>query len=121
MKGLSTFVASLLVSAPLLIATPALADELQHSLSDLFQDAGTLQYLGFESVQNPRSDQYGLHKYMVLDFRADTSLGETERQASVHRICTALLREVQLVRNLTAQGYDMVSVAFDRRDQYDCI
>jgi len=121
MKRLFTLVASLLVSAPLLTAAPALADDLQHSLADLFQDTGTLEYLGYESVQNPRPDQYGFQKYMVLDFRAATRLGETERQASVHRICTSLLREVQLVRNLTERGYDMVSVAFDRHNQYDCI
>jgi hypothetical protein len=33
----------------------------------------------------------------------------------------ALLGNRELIRNLTAAGYDMVSIAFNRQSQYDCL
>jgi hypothetical protein len=32
-----------------------------------------------------------------------------------------LLRDQDLIRRLSQSGYDMVSVAFDRRSQFDCL
>jgi len=31
------------------------------------------------------------------------------------------LKDLDLIRNLSESGYDMVSVAFDRRSQFDCL
>jgi hypothetical protein len=33
----------------------------------------------------------------------------------------ALLKDRDLIRHLSDSGYDMVSVAFDRRSQFDCL
>jgi hypothetical protein len=47
---------------------------------------------------------------------------ETEQlQASVHKVCMTLLKDRELIRQLSDSGYDMVSVAFDRRSQFDCL
>jgi hypothetical protein len=32
-----------------------------------------------------------------------------------------LLKDRELIRSLSDSGYDMVSVAFDRKSQFDCL
>ena len=61
-------------------------------------------------------------KYLVVDFRfTGQELASEQLQASVHKVCMALLKDRDLVRSLSDSGYDMVSVAFDRQSQFDCL
>ena len=60
-------------------------------------------------------------KYLIVDYRFSSEPADDKLQASVYTVCMALLKNRELIRNLTAEGYDMVSVAFNRRSQYDCL
>ena len=82
-----------------------------------------LTYIGFDSVE--RSDipaASGVdRKYLIVDFRSPVNEPRDVQVARVHEICMTLLRHTDLIQDLTLQGYDMVSVAFDRHYQYDCL
>lgn len=108
---------------PLLFsAGPATAGNLDLLLSGLFpQQQAT--YIGYESVERkaiPVSSAVE-RKYLIVDFRFNSEPGTEQLQASVHKVCMAMLKDRNLIRDLTEQGYDMVSVAFDRRSQFDCL
>lgn len=111
------------VSATLLCAPAAQAENLDIVMSQVFpQDQAT--YIGFESIERediPVASAVD-RKYLVVDFRLAASQPAAEQlQASVHRVCMALLKDRELIRSLSDSGYDMVSVAFDRRSQFDCL
>ncbi|MFV8571928.1 hypothetical protein ACNQ6O_12050 [Marinobacter sp. SBS5] len=81
-------------------------------------------YIGFESVE--REDipaTAGVdRKYLVVDFRLKgPTPSKPQLQAKVHKVCTTLFQDQQLMQSLTDSGYDMVSVAFDRQSQFDCL
>ncbi|PCM43160.1 hypothetical protein [Marinobacter sp. ANT_B65] len=104
-------------------ASAAQAENLDIVMSQVFpQDQAT--YIGFESIERediPASAAIE-RKYLIVDFRLAAPQPASEHlQASVHKVCTALLRDRELVRSLSDSGYDMVSVAFDRRSQFDCL
>jgi len=99
----------------------AAADHLDQVLATLYQSETDLHYLGYDSVEYPQADAYGVQKYMVLDFFSRQKITESEAQAKVHSICMSLIRNQPLIRNLAAAGYDMVSVSFDAKSQYDCL
>lgn len=82
-----------------------------------------MAYIGFDSVERtdiPEASGVD-RKYLIVDFRSDNDESQETRVARVHEICMTLLGNLDLIRDLTHQGYDMVSVAFDRHYQYDCI
>jgi len=103
-------------------AGQATAGDLDLLLSGLFP-AHQATYIGYESVERqavPVSSTVD-RKYLIVDFRLQDNPGTEQMQASVHKVCMAMLKNRDLIRDLTDQGYDMVSVAFDRRSQFDCL
>jgi hypothetical protein len=120
MKPVRLLVACILF---LLVSTgSATAANLDLLLSGLFPDHQAT-YIGYESVEReaiPVSSAVD-RKYLIVDFRLKDSPGSEQLQASVHKVCMAMLKNRDLIRDLTDQGYDMVSVAFDRRSQFDCL
>lgn len=106
----------------LVSAGPATASNLDLLLSGLFP-ANQATYIGYESVEReaiPVSSAVE-RKYLIVDFRLNDNPGTDQLQASVHKVCMAMLKNRDLIRDLSNQGYDMVSVAFDRRSQFDCL
>ena len=111
------------LAALLVLAVPAHGENLDVLMSQVFpQDQAT--YIGYESVERediPTSATVE-RKYLIVDFGFARSEPPVDQlQASVHKICTTLLRDRELIRSLTESGYDMVSVAFDRQTQFDCL
>lgn len=107
----------------LLAAPTAQAENLDIVMSQIFaQDHAT--YIGYESVEREDIPVTSAleRKYLIVDFRLAANQQASEQlQASVHKVCMALLKDRELVRSLSDSGYDMVSVAFDRRSQFDCL
>lgn len=104
------------------LASQARAENLDVLMSGLFsQNQPT--YIGFDSVERldiPVSAAVD-RKYLIVDFRFSTPPANEQLQASVHKICMTLIRDRELIQTLSDSGYDMVSVAFDRQSQYDCL
>lgn len=117
-KLVSTAAALALVSAP-----AARAENLDVVMSQVFpREQAT--YIGYESVEREDIPVASAveRKYLIVDFRlAANQQASAQLQASVHKVCMALLKDRELVRTLSDSGYDMVSVAFDRRSQFDCL
>lgn len=113
----------ILATVALLFAATTQAENLDVVMSQVFpQDRVT--YIGYESVERediPVSSALE-RKYLIVDFRFAARQPESEQlQASVHKACMALLKDRELIRRLSDSGYDMVSIAFDRRSQFDCL
>ena len=102
----------------LLVMTPAQAEPLDQRL-ERTMDGLSRHYAGHESVrvENDATPR----KYLLLDFRYPSKPEGDRLQSRVHRICMAVLRNRELVSELSEAGYDMISVAFDRHHQYDCL
>ena len=112
-----TLAAALFVSA-----TSVQAENVDLLMNGLFPE-NQPTYIGFDSIERadiPASAAVE-RKYLVVDFRFNTPPATEQLQASVHRICMTLIRNRELIQTLSDSGYDMVSVAFDRRSQYDCL
>ena len=111
------------LTLPLLLsAGSASAGNLDLLLSGLFPP-NQATYIGYESVEReviPVSSAIE-RKYLIVDFRLNGNFGTEQLQASVHKVCMAMLKDRDLIRDLSNRGYDMVSVAFDRRSQFDCL
>lgn len=105
-----------------LVTTSVSAENIDLLMTRLFpQDE--LTYIGFDSVERediPLASGVD-RKYLIVDFRSDRNDTREQQIARVHRICRTLLTNQELISDLSRQGYDMVSVAFDRHFQYDCI
>lgn len=116
----STWLSSCLLAG--LLPAAVSAENIDVMMSSLFP-GDELTYIGFDSVE--REDipaSAGVErKYLIVDFRSDEPRDRDQELASVHRVCSAMLKNQDLIRDLTRQGYDMVAVAFDRRVQYDCL
>ncbi|MBN7768546.1 hypothetical protein KUV44_09045 [Marinobacter daepoensis] len=99
------------------------AENLDVLMSGVFQ-ANEATYIGYESVERediPVQSQIE-RKYLIVDFRfQNQQLPSEQLQASVHKVCMTLLKDRELIRSLSDSGYDMVSVAFDRQSQFDCL
>ena len=120
MTQLRYFLAALLPLA--LIANPASAGNLDLLLSGIFPDQQAT-YIGYESVEReaiPATSTVD-RKYLIVDFRFNSDPAEEQLQASVHKVCMTMLKDRDLIRDLSNQGYDMVSVAFNRKTQFDCL
>lgn len=105
------------------VSSAASAENLDVLMSKVFPPSEAT-YIGFESIErqdiplNASIDR----KYLVVDFRFPSSQPGTHTlQASVHKVCTTLLKDRELIRSLSDSGYDMVAVAFDRQTQFDCL
>lgn len=112
-----------MATALLLPAVSAHGENLDILMSQVFpQEHAT--YIGYESVERediPASSAIE-RKYLIVDFRFESHQPAVDQlQASVHKVCMTLLKDRELVRHLSDSGYDMVSVAFDRRSQFDCL
>lgn len=76
-------------------------------------------YEGYERATVPED---GRDKtYLLLDFDGRNLSRREERQERIHHICSRILTDRELVDDLSRQGVHMVSVAFDRDYQYDCL
>jgi len=110
-------------AALVLTAPAAFAENLDVLMSRVFaQQQAT--YIGYESIERediPAASAVD-RKYLIVDFRFRDQEPATEQlQASVHKVCMTLLKDRELIRHLSDSGYDMVSVAFDRSSQFDCL
>lgn len=92
----------------------ALEDQLEKTLA-----AQPGRYLGYETVPLQHASAVP-EKFLILDFRFPEPQSEQLLQASVHRICQAVLLDQRLINTLSAGGYNRLAVAFDRHYQYDC-
>lgn len=111
------------LTLPLLLsAGSASAGNLDLLMSGLFPKHQAT-YIGYESVEReaiPVSSAIE-RKYLIVDFRLNGNPGTEQLQASVHKVCMAMLKDRDLIRDLSQRGFDMVSVAFDRKSQFDCL
>jgi hypothetical protein len=106
-----------------LVASQAQAENLDVLMSGVFTP-GEATYIGFESIERADIPEPAAvdRKYLIVDFRFSGQEPPQEQlQASVHKVCMTLLKDRELVRSLSDSGYDMVSVAFDRQSQFDCL
>ncbi|MCK0106905.1 hypothetical protein [Marinobacter sp. S0848L] len=105
------------------ISSQAQAGNLDVLMQQVFPTAEAT-YIGYESIERediPASADVD-RKYLVVDFRFKGTLPSTQQlQAKVHKVCMTLFRDRQLMQSLSNSGYDMVSVAFDRQSQFDCL
>ncbi|NWN92821.1 hypothetical protein HLV39_15115 [Marinobacter adhaerens] len=111
------------VAVTLLLATTVQAGNLDLAMSEVFPREHAT-YIGYESIERediPVTSSVD-RKYLIVDFRLASGRQSTEQlQASVHQACMALLKNRELIHDLSESGYDMVAVAFDRRSQFDCL
>lgn len=105
-----------------IVSQPTAAGNLDLLLSGIFPDQQAT-YIGYESVEREDvpTTSHVERKYLIVDFRFDKDPAQDQLQASVHKVCMALLKDRELIRSLSDSGYDMVAVAFDRKSQYDCL
>jgi len=115
---------SLISATAIILAAPAAqAGNLDLLMSQVF-NANEATYIGFESIEREDIPELAAvdRKYLVIDFRFNGQEPVPEQlQARVHKVCMTLLKDHELVRSLSDSGYDMVSVAFDRQSQFDCL
>lgn len=102
------------------IATLSEADELRGLIEAHFAPTDEIRFLSYEQVEQPGVDRFGAMHYLVMDF-ASADAHEHARLRQVHAICSRVLRDDTLIRTLSREGVDMVSVSFDRQSQYDCL
>ena len=101
------------------LAAVSEADELSTVLEAHFDNAYALKYVTYESIDRAHADEYGSMRYLVMDF--ELALASADLQGSIHHICSSVLEDKSLISRLSAAGFDMVSVSFDRQSQYDCL
>ena len=95
---------------------------LEKTFATDFSDNPDIRFIGHESIQRDQVDKYGNEKYLILDFKNDDPfMDEQTLQANINKICKTVFENHGLVKNLSDQGYDMVSVSFDPKSQYDCL
>lgn len=115
---------SLIPAAALTLASFGVhAENLDVVMSQIFP-GNEATYIGYESVERKDIPELAAvdRKYLIVDFRFNGQQPAVEQlQARVHKVCMTLLKNRELVRSLSDSGYDMVSVAFDRRSQFDCL
>ncbi|GAA3581811.1 hypothetical protein [Marinobacter xestospongiae] len=113
---------ALLMASGVATASQAQAENIDVLMSDLFP-GGEATYIGYDSVERMDIPVTAAvdRKYLIVDFRFPTPPEDAQLQASVHKVCMTLLKDRELIRTLSDAGYDMVSVAFDRNSQYDCL
>ncbi|MDX1456456.1 MAG: hypothetical protein R3276_02645 [Marinobacter sp.] len=106
----------------LTLSAQAAAENIDMLMTDLFPKTEAT-YIGYDSVERldiPESAPID-RKYLIVDFRFQNPVASDQLQASIHKVCMALLKDRDLIQSLSSDGYDMVSVAFDRQSQFDCL
>ncbi|MEX0605101.1 MAG: hypothetical protein WD623_02980 [Marinobacter sp.] len=114
--------ATLTILLSTLAAPSAQADNIDVVMNGVFPQQQPA-YIGFDSVERidiPATSRVD-RKYLIVDFRFQSTPPQQQLLASVHEICMALLRDRNLIQSLSDSGYDMVAVAFDKSSQYDCL
>lgn len=101
------------------LASMSDADELSSRIESHFNAQSDYRFLAYESIDQAHADEYGSMRYLVMDF--DITLASNDIQGDIHSICSVVLNDRELIRDLSRSGYDMVSVSFDRQSQYDCL
>lgn len=110
----------LLFVAMTMVAARSDADELSHYLEALFEQQDTAEFLKYESVEQAHAEDFGALRYLVIDFQLNKAF-QPQLQLAVHSLCGSVLRDIGLLTELSYQGYNMVSVSFDQKSQYDCL
>jgi len=95
-------------------AEDSLDDRLTASLEQLHAS-----YEGYERATVPENGH--AKTYLLLDFDGRNLSRREERQERIHHICSRILTNQELVKDLSQRGVHMVSVAFNRDYQYDCL
>lgn len=113
-----TVLALMFTAAPSAGAGETQTGQLEKRLKTALGEVGS-EYLGHESVAVPEDGHP--KKYLLLDFEGQQSARKQDRQQRIHSICMQILRNRELVRDLSQEGFHMVSVAFNKRFQYDCL
>ena len=129
MNALVKFCSALTISviaASVIAANPVLADgntkALHSALALIDFNTEQVDLIGYQSIDQPIPDEVGATKYIILDFRPGSRpLPEEELVVKVGHICSQIIGNQSLISNLSAMGYDMVSVAFDDQSQFDCL
>src|SRR5690554_4819766 len=115
---------SLASAAVIALAAPAAqAENLDALMSGAFAD-NEATYIGCGGIEREDIPELAAvdRKYLVVDFRFSGREPASEQlRASVHKVCMTLLKARDLIRSLSDSGYDMVSVAFARQSQFDCL
>lgn len=105
--------------ASLAVAQPSTVNErLEQRLEKELRRLET-GFIGHETVAVPEGGHP--RKYLLLDFEKRENAQRDERQERIHKICMQILSNRDLVKSLSEDGFHMISVAFDRRHQYDCL
>ena len=112
---------AILLVAALMVITPwasasgtALEDRLSSTLAPV--------NAGFQGYEQATVAENGYPKtYLLLDFEGDNLSRREQRQERIHHICSRILTNHDLVEDLSRRGVHMVSIAFDRQYQYDCL
>lgn len=100
----------------------ASTEALHSALATLDSNTEKVYLIGYQSIDQPIADEYGATRYIILDFRADRNQMQQEELVSkVGDICGQIISNRPLIHNLSALGYDMISVAFDEKSQFDCL
>lgn len=115
----STFQGLVLFVAMFSLAAISEADEFSSRLESHFNSDSSYRFINYESVNQAHADEYGSMRYLVMDF--DLRVASNDVQSSIHQICNIVLADRQLVKDISRNGYDMLSVSFDRQSQYDCL
>ncbi|WP_372965062.1 hypothetical protein [Marinobacter sp.] len=105
------------------VATSVQAGNLDVLMQQVFP-ANEATYIGYESIEREDIPELAPvdRKYLVVDFRFKGQQPPPQKlQASVHKVCMTVFGDTQLIQSLSDSGYDMVSVAFDRQSQFDCL
>ena len=112
-----TVLVLMFTAAPLAGAGETQTAQLEERLKTALGEVGS-EYLGHESVAVPEDGHP--KKYLLLDFEGQQSARQ-DRQQRIHSNCMQILKNRDLVRDLSRHGFHMVSVAFNKRFQYDCL
>ena len=108
--------------AATLLLSPATVADASERLEDRL--AATLKKLhaSYEGYEQATVPENGHPKtYLLLDFEGDNLSRREQRQERIHHICSRILTNRDLVEHLSRRGVHMVSVAFNRQYQYDCL
>lgn len=103
-----------------LVAIHAEAESLEKSLSMYFSEQG-LGQVDVESIRYSPETSEREQLYLLIALNSSIQQSHYGLQRQIHTVCTMVLRDVPLLTELAARGYNMVSVSFDQQSQYDCL
>jgi len=110
----------LLFSALAVVSFRSDADTVHDAIRSNFELEPALQFINYESILPSHAGDFGGIKYLVIDFEP-LRTAQLTLQPAIHRACQKILNDIPLLTQLSVEGYNMVSVSFDRQHQYDCL